>query len=63
MRDSYPSQLKLASNPFLPTYKQRSPLRAIIEIRGGELKVFPLAETDVDAAKIMDALRFIMDDK
>jgi hypothetical protein len=33
--------------------------RAIVEIRGAELKIFPIAQSDAEAARIMDALRFL----
>ena len=35
------------------------PLRAIIEIRGGELKVYPVGNSDADEKIILDALRFV----
>jgi hypothetical protein len=33
------------------------PLRAIVEIRDGELVVYPLAQTEADEREILDALR------
>ena len=38
------------------------PLRAIVEIIGGELKVYPIAESDLDEQRILDALRFMRED-
>jgi len=35
------------------------PLRALIEITGGELRVYPVADNDGDERRILDALRFI----
>ena len=35
-------------------------MRAIIEIVDGELKVFPVADSDIDAKGIFDALRFMI---
>jgi hypothetical protein len=36
------------------------PLRALIEIDGRELKILPVADSDVDEQRILDALRFIL---
>jgi hypothetical protein len=38
------------------------PLRAIVEIVDGELKVFPIADSDADEQTILDALRFVIED-
>jgi len=38
------------------------PLRAIVEIIGGELKIYPIAENDADEKIILDALRFMRED-
>lgn len=35
------------------------PLRAIVEIIGGELKVYPVGNSDADEKMILDALRFV----
>ena len=35
------------------------PLRAIIEIIGGELKIYPISASDTDEKTILDALRFV----
>jgi hypothetical protein len=35
----------------------RKPLRAIVEIVGGEVFIFPVADSDVDRETILDALR------
>jgi hypothetical protein len=40
----------------------RPPLRAIVEIRGGEILVYPLADNDADENRILDALRFVIED-
>jgi hypothetical protein len=42
--------------------KQPSLLRALIEIRGGELCVYPLCDNDLDERRIFDALRFVRQD-
>jgi hypothetical protein len=44
----------------LPPLLQPRPsrLRAIIEIVDGQLKIFPVASSDVEASQILDALRF-----
>jgi hypothetical protein len=34
----------------------------MIEIHDGELRVYPVAESDVQASQIMDALRFAQED-
>jgi hypothetical protein len=38
------------------------PLRAIVEIIGGELKIYPLAGSDAEEHQILHALRFIRED-
>ena len=38
------------------------PLRAIVELIGGELKVYPIAKSDLDEQRIIDALRFVRED-
>lgn len=38
---------------------QIRPLRAVIEIIGGQLTVYPIAQTDTDERKILDAVRFL----
>jgi hypothetical protein len=42
--------------------RRSMPLRAIVEIQGGELKVYPIAESDLDEQRIIDALRFVRED-
>ena len=42
--------------------KSQTPLRAIVEIAGGELVISPIAESDGDCSAILDALRFLPDD-
>ena len=43
------------------TYHERStagkPLRAIVEIDDGELRVYPIADSDLDHVEILDELR------
>ena len=47
----------------LPTPRKQTPLlRAMIEIRGAELSIYPIAQTDSEAAEIFNALRFIRED-
>ena len=51
--------------PSPETSQIRPPkLRALIEIAAdtGELKIFPIADSDVEAARIMDGLRFMIED-
>jgi hypothetical protein len=45
--------------------KSSSPnvLRAMIEIIDGELKVFPIADSDGEERQILDALRFYREDR
>lgn len=38
---------------------QPTTLRAMIEIIAGELKIYPVAESDADEKLILDALRFL----
>jgi hypothetical protein len=38
------------------------PLRAIIEIVNGELRILPIAESDADEQQILYALRFLRED-
>jgi len=38
------------------------PLRAIVEIRGGALLIFPEANNDIEEKIILDALRFVVAD-
>jgi hypothetical protein len=39
------------------------PLRAMIEIDGyGSLRIFPLVDCDTDEKRVMDALRFFLED-
>ena len=38
------------------------PLRAIVELDGGELKIFPIAQSDAEEKLILDALRFVVED-
>jgi len=51
----YPSSPK-SSSP-LPR-----PLRAIVEIRGAELVIYPDADSDGEEKVILDALRFVIKD-
>jgi hypothetical protein len=46
-----------------PTFiRSQQRLRAFVEIIDGELRVYPIAETDDDERRILDALRFIVED-
>jgi hypothetical protein len=38
------------------------PLRAIVEILGGELKSYPVGDSDGDERRILEALRFAVED-
>ena len=38
--------------------KKQIPLKALVEIVGGELKIFPIAQNDEDEQEILTALRF-----
>lgn len=42
--------------------KRQAPLRALIEIDGGELKIYPIANSEADELAIVDALRFVRED-
>lgn len=48
---------------IIPTQIERKRrLRAVVEIDGGELCVYPIADNDVDEKIILDGLRFIRKD-
>jgi len=49
-------------NPYTDNKIRAIPLRAIVEIHGGELVVYPIADNDRDEKEILDALRFIRED-
>jgi hypothetical protein len=38
----------------------RKPLRAIVEIVGGELSIIPIADCDTDERDVLDALRVFL---
>lgn len=38
-------------------------LRAIVELDGADLKVYPIVENDADEHRILDALRFYREDR
>lgn len=40
----------------------RTSLRAIVEIHGAELAIYPIADSDIEAATILDTLRFVVED-
>ena len=42
--------------------RDSSPLRAIVEVVGCELKIFPIAQSDIEEKMIFDALRFMIED-
>lgn len=50
------------STPKFPLRHNRR-LRAIVEIDGAELRVFPIATSDGEEREILDALRFIRDEQ
>jgi hypothetical protein len=41
---------------------QERPIRAMVEIVEGELKFYPIADSDEDERRILDALRFFRED-
>ena len=49
------------SPTFESQVRKTAPLRALVEITGGELKIFPIADSDGDEQLILDALRFVRD--
>jgi hypothetical protein len=56
--------MRSISTPNPSELSSESPrrLRAIVEIVNGELVVYPVADSDVEAATILDALRFVIED-
>ena len=44
------------------TPKNQPRLRAMVEIVDGEIKVYPIADSDADERRILDALRFVGED-
>jgi len=42
--------------------RSQRPLRAVVEIVDGELRIFPVAGTDADERRILDALKFVRQD-
>ena len=55
MRNSYPDFRKASSKPpIVPV--MRAPLRAIIELVDGELKIFPVGSTDQECEEILNRL-------
>ena len=46
----------------LSTESPPSRLRAIVEVIGAELAIYPIADTDVDERAILDALRVVIED-
>jgi hypothetical protein len=47
-------------SPELTTSQRR--LRAMIEIIDGQLKIYPVAQSDTEAAQVLHALRFVRED-
>jgi len=41
--------------------KGQVPLRAFVEIVDGQLKIFPIADSDEDERCILDAFRFVVE--
>ena len=55
---------RMATNLNLTSKKvnqPQKPLRAILEICGGELVVYPVANSDTEERTILDALRFVVE--
>ena len=48
---------------FERTKSQTTRLRAIVEVIGGELLISPIANSDVERAAILDALRFLANEQ
>jgi len=46
----------------LSTESPPSRLRAIVEVIGGELSIYPIADADIDERAVLDALRFVIAD-
>jgi hypothetical protein len=46
----------------LPENISKPRLRALVEIDGSELRVYPITDNDADEKRILDALRFIRED-
>jgi hypothetical protein len=42
--------------------ESQTPLRAIVEIVDGVLRIFPICQTDAEEHEIMDPLRFMRED-
>jgi hypothetical protein len=53
MESSYSTELKLSNK------RPARRLRAVVEVISGELKIYPIANSDTEEAEIMDALRFL----
>jgi len=49
-------------NIIPPQIESKRRLRAVVEIDGGELRVYPIADSDADEQRILDALRFVRDE-
>ena len=45
-----------------PTLTRQPPLRAIVEVHGAELFIYPIVDNDQDEALVLNALRFIRED-
>ncbi len=58
MRSNYPAERKIASSDFA-----RQPIRAIVELIDGELKIFPISDCEADEQAILDALCFVREVK
>lgn len=41
------------------TRSRQQPLRALIEIDRGELRIFPVGDSDEETMRILDGLRFV----
>jgi hypothetical protein len=52
----------MQSNTPSPEAKSTPRLRAMIEVIGAELFIYPVCDSDADEKLILDALRFVRED-
>jgi hypothetical protein len=52
----------MTKSSIIPVVAEPRRLRAIVEIVGGELRIFPIADSDADEKTFLDALRFVRED-
>ena len=53
----------MQTNSFERKKSQTTRLRAVVEVIDGELVISPIANSDVERAAILDALRFIANEQ